>query len=64
MLIMDVAHNLFQNIFQRDQALKFAILVHDQGEVAALLQEGVELVLDRGRLRHEPGLAQDRVEIE
>ena len=64
MFVMDMADNLFENVFKRDQALQLTILVHDQREVAAFLEESIQLVLHRGCLRHKPGFPQYAAEIE
>ncbi|NJS16070.1 MAG: hypothetical protein HC787_01830, partial [Nostocaceae cyanobacterium CSU_2_110] len=63
-LVFDVADDLFENILERDHALQFAILVDNEREVLALGEELVELVLDLRCLGHEPGLAQNGVEID
>jgi hypothetical protein len=56
-LVGDLADDLFQNVFERDQALHFAILVDDEGDLRLALQEGVELILHAGGIGHEPGSA-------
>ena len=55
--ILDVAHDLFEDVLQRNDAHQRAILVHHQGEVLALGLEGTELAHDARGLGDEPRLA-------
>ena len=57
MLVADVADDLLQNVLERDETHHLAIFVDDEGEMGLALQEGLELILERRRLRHEPGLS-------
>jgi hypothetical protein len=43
-LVFDVADDLFENVFERDEAHQRAVLVHDQREVFAAAQEFGELI--------------------
>ena len=48
MLIPDLAYQLFQNIFQRDDALGAAVLVHHHRHVMVLLAQGAQQLGDLG----------------
>ncbi len=54
MLVLDVADDLLDDVLERDEALHLAIFVDHDGEVALALEEGVELVRNGARVRHEP----------
>ena len=56
-LVGDLADDLLDDVFERDQALDLAVLVDDDGEMRLAPQEGVELVLQRRGVGHEPGPA-------
>ena len=64
MLVGDLADDLLENVLERDQALDLAVLVDDQRELDLAALEGVELVVDRGGVRHEPRLARQRAHVE
>ena len=54
-LVGDLAHDLLQDVLQRDQALERAVLVHHQREVGVPAQELAHLVVERGGVGHEVG---------
>ena len=56
-LVGDLADDLLEDVLERDQPLHLAVLVDDERQLRLALQELVELVLDAGRVGHEPGLA-------
>ena len=58
-LVGDVADDLLDDVLERHQALHLAIFVDDDGEMRLAPQEGVELVLQRGGVGHEPRLRRD-----
>ena len=64
MLIDDLAHDLLDDVFQGHETHQRAVLVDDEGEMSPPLAEGIELLLERRRLRHEPGLGHDRHDVE
>ena len=47
-LIPDLAHQLFEDIFQRDDALGAAVLIHDDGHMVMLLPQGAQELRDLG----------------
>lgn len=51
LFVPDLADDLLQNVFHRDEAFHSAIFVHDQGEMALLLFESLEDIVDFGRTR-------------
>ena len=55
-LVGNLADDLLDDVLQRHQAFDLAIFVDHDGEMRLAAQEGVELVLQRGGVRHEPGL--------
>ncbi len=55
-LVVNVADDFLQDVFQRNDAFKAAVLVHHHGKVRALLAEILELVGQRGAGGNEPGL--------
>ena len=63
MLVGDIADDLFQNIFQRDQALDFAIFVDHQSEGRLTAAEGLELLRYRPGFGHEPGRRHKRHDV-
>ena len=58
MLVGDLPDDLLKNVLERDKALHLAVFVDDERELRLALEELIELFLDAGRIRHEPGLAQ------
>ena len=57
MLVDDVADDLLDDVFERDEALHLAIFVDDEGEMRLAPEEGVELVGDGAGVGHVPGRA-------
>src|ERR1700735_479944 len=55
-LIADIAHDLLDNVFKRNQPLHDAVLVDDERRMGLSAQKLLELVTQRGRLRDEPWL--------
>ena len=55
MLVLDLAENLFQHVFERDDARRTAELVDHHGDVGAVLDEVFQQRLQRHGLRHEIG---------
>ena len=64
MLISNVADNLFENVFKRDQAFKRPIFVNDKGKMISALEKRVELILQWCRLGNKPGFFHDLGDIE
>lgn len=64
MLVLDGTDDLLENVLQRHQPHQGAVFVDHQGEVFALLPEGVELVEHFGGLGDEPGFAAQRVDVD
>ena len=54
-LVGDLAHNLFQDVFQRDQTLQGAVFIHHQSEMGAPLKKLAHLFIKRGGVRDEIG---------
>ena len=54
-LVLDLAENLFQHVFERDDARRTAELVDHHGDVGAVLDEVFQQRLQRHGLRHEIG---------
>ena len=48
-IIPDLAHQLFQNILQRDDALGTAVLIHHHGQMMVLLPQSAQQLGDLGR---------------
>ena len=55
----NIADDFFQNILKRHQPLHVTILVDDDGNMRLPAEKRVELVLQRGRVGHEPRLARN-----
>ena len=54
-LVVDLADNLLQNVLQRDQSARAAILIDDDGHVDVVLLEVAQEVVDHLGLGHEVG---------
>ena len=54
LFVVDVADDLFKNIFQRDDALEAAVLVDHQREVLAAGAEVLQLLQQGSGAGHEP----------
>jgi len=63
-LVVDLTHDLFENILERDQPLQAAIFVHDQRKMRAARPEVAHLVVQRCRLGDEIGLHRDVEQVE
>ena len=63
-LVGDVADDLLEDVLERHQPLHLAILVDDQRDVRLALEEGVELVVEAGRIGHEPRLGGDGADVD
>ena len=63
-LVRDLAHDLFQNVLERDETLKRAVFVHHQREMRVQPQELAHLVVQRRGLGDEVGLHGDLVQVE
>ena len=57
MLVIDIPDDLLENILQRNDALKVAIFIDHHREMLASGAEGLKLVEQQCRLRHEIGIA-------
>src|SRR5215470_4406990 len=53
-LVADVAHDLFENVLQRDDAHELAVLIDHDGEWGAPSPKRLELLAERPGFRHEP----------
>src|SRR5450631_3464440 len=63
-LVGDIADNFLDNILERDKAHDDAIFIDHEGKMGFAFQERLELILDRGRIRHEPGFERDAFDLE
>ena len=59
MLVGDVADDFLENVLERDKTHDHAIFVDDESKMGFASQERLELILNRGRFRHEPRLERD-----
>src|SRR5690606_38161979 len=64
MLVRDLADDLLENVLERDEPLHLAVLVDDEREMRLPLEEGIELILHAGRVRYEPGLLQQLLDVD
>src|SRR5436190_23015133 len=64
MLILDIADNLLNDVLKGDEALHFAILVNNNGEMGLAPEERLELISERARIGHEPGRAHDILDLD
>ena len=62
-LVLDLAHDLLEQVLDRDQARRAAVLVEHDRDVDLAPLELVEQVVDRHRLRHEHGRPQERPQV-
>ena len=63
-LVGDLAHDLLDDVFEGHETHERAVFVDDEREVRPAPAEGIELLVERRGLRHEPGFAHDRHDIE
>ncbi len=57
---MDVAHQLLEDVVERDDADGPPIFIHHQRQMGVFLEEEIEQFLERHHLRHRQEIAFDR----
>ena len=63
-LVGDVADDLLNDVFQREQPHHLTVLVDDDREMGFALEKRVELILDRRGLGHEPWRLDQRHDVD
>ena len=62
-LVIDVADDFLDDVFQGHHPHEAAVFVDDQGEVLAALAEGFQLVDQQGLFGDEPGIGGERRDV-
>src|SRR6266545_4615470 len=62
--VLDLADDLFEYVFERQNALDAAVFVDDYGQVDAAILQALQDVAEPGRVRNEDRLAHDLFQVE